>query len=1300
MACAVCKEQHSVAKCPQFLKSTAKERYSIIKNLRLCINCLRLGHNAKACPSSWTCRSCQSRHHTLLHFEQGLGLSPAATPVTADSSKREAESTVTSQTNQSVVAMTSMMDSSPVILLSTVKAEILDIHGNAFPVRVLLDSASQANFITESCLRRGEFDRTKHRMLVYGVNDQKAATTQGKTSFVIRVPNRAEVRLPVEATVLPRISSLFPTRGIEGRSWEHLDGLPLADPDYSGKKRDKYYLPRSVDVLLGAEVFVSILRDGCRKGGAGEPDAFNTIFGWVLMGAVSSHAPRSLHSFVTSLESIDDKVSRFWRLEEVPDYSSSSEDDRRCEEFFKQTTHRDRSGRFVVSYPFSKNPPCFVDSRQTAVNRFRSLERPFRADVAFKTDYCNFMQEYLDSGHMEVIDRPYPVDGPIYYLPHHGVVKLDSTTTKLRVVFDASSKCTNGVSLNQTLLSGPKLQQDLMAVLLRFCVGSVALTADVRQMFRQVWIEPRQRDYQRLVWRFSESKPITDYRLKTVTFGIAPSPYLAIRCLLRLAEEGKDTHPMASNALTSSLYVDDIVTSVQSVEEARDLRSQLQSLLRGGGFELRKWASSHPAVLAGLDPQACCDSFLSFEFREDQSLKILGLHWYTGSDSFGFRVNPLDRDCSKRTILSELARVFDPLGFLTPLTFTAKRLIQLLWISKIDWDTRPPPEICQRWERYRSELAVLASLRIPRSLSRNGVVSRELHGFCDASEQGYGGVVYMRIVAHDGVTIRLIASKAKVAPLKSITLPRLELCAAVLLSELITYVRRVLGNHLTLDGVYAWSDSMVTLSWIRSAPHKWKTFVRNRIARIQENIHISSWGHVRTHSNPADYCSRGLYPDELVKCTAWWHGPDWLVEFEPRPAPGFESDSLGKEEMVRTTLACFEPSNGFVDLLPRFSSLDKICRIAAYCLRFIEGLKAKPVPAVIAVDQLEAHSALLVLVKMLQSQCFSEDIDRLQNGQSVPRALRKLQPFLAPTGVLRVGGRIVHSTLPYEAKHPALLPNKHRLTELIIERTHRTHLHVGRRATQYLLAQHFWILGVHQAIKRILSKCYRCFRANPRFVQPPMSALPSERVNPVKPFSITGIDYAGPFFVTNRRARRVTPYKVYVCLFICFAVKAIHLEVAFSLSTDSFLSALRRFIARRGRCSLLFSDCGTNFVGAHRELVSHMQLASETEGIKWSFNPPSAPHFGGLWESGVKAMKTHLRRVVGAQILTVEEFSTLLMQIEAVLNSRPLCPLSSDPKDLTVLSPGHFLTMEPLVSLPGPELTTVPVGRLDRWQLV
>ncbi|XP_071576422.1 uncharacterized protein [Temnothorax nylanderi] len=953
-ACPKCTEQHLLTKCPVFLQLSVQERYNFAREQGLCLNCLRAGHNLRNCSSTFTCRSCRAKHHSLLHFGQAsvppLAAAPAVTPV-VDNPAAPVDTG-----DKPIVSMASI--SNRVVLLSTVRAEALDVHGRAFPVRILLDSASQANFVTESCAQRGGFSRTRHRATVLGIGEAKAATTRGLTSLVIRVQNKTDIRFPVEATVLPRITSPLPSSRVEFKSWDHLRGLSLADPEF--------YLPGSIDVLLGAESFVSVLRDGRRTGKTGEPDAFNTAFGWTLIGAVSPslHEP-SLRSFATTIESIDAAVGQFWKLEEVPESIPCSEQDRRCKEIFDRTTYRDHSGRFVVSYPFISDLPTFVDSRSIAVNRLRGLERRFKSNGELRDSYNAFMQDYLDNGHMELANDTFPADGRVYYLPHHGVYKLDSTTTKLRVVFDASSKCPNGLSLNDTLLSGPKLQPDIVAVLLLFRAEPVAITADVKQMFRQIWIHPKQRDYQRIVWRFSESEPILDYLLKTVTFGTKASPFLAIYCLLKLAHDNRSKYPLVYAALLESLYVDDVVVSVRTVEQAIALRDQLLELFRSAGFELRKWASSHPAALGGLDPEICSQKTLSFESADDQALKVLGLCWHSQSDSFGFQLNPLTRKCTKRTILSEVARIFDPLGFLAPLTFTAKRLIQRLWTLKLEWDDEPPSDVRRQWERYQSEFDALASLRIPRTFPTGDDVRREIHGFCDASEQGYGAVVYLRLVTPSGIKIVILCAKSKVAPLRAISLPRLELCAALLLANLIAYVRQVLQGHIDIDDEYAWSDAKVALAWIRSSPHRWKTFVRNRVARIQEKLAVSAWNHVATECNPADHCSRGLFPRELAANSLWWRGPEWLVEFEPRAEPVLSEDITPREEERITSLVALDPSHSLYSLLNRFSSLDKICRIVAYLLRFTGRSGAKPVPVTLAVDQLEAHSALLVVVRLV-----------------------------------------------------------------------------------------------------------------------------------------------------------------------------------------------------------------------------------------------------------------------------------------------------------------------------------------------
>lgn len=602
------------------------------------------------------------------------------------------------------------------------------------------------------------------------------------------------------------------------------------------------------------------------------------------------------------------------------------------------------------------------------------------------------------------------------------------------------------------------------------------------------------------------------------------------------------------------------------------------------------------------------------------------MKWNPNSDSFSYSVGVLDRQCTKRTILSELARIYDVLGFLSPLTFFAKHLIQHLWTLGLDWDEIPPQNVLEKWMAYKHQLPSLSQIKIHRFLFSSQTLSGQLHGFCDSSEKGYAAVVYLRSSAETNIRVSLVCAKSKIAPLKRISIPRLELCAALLLSELLAMILSLYSEKVNIEQIFAWSDSTVTLAWIKDSPHRWKSFVSNRVTRIQENISPSHWYHVRSEDNPADVASRGLLPSELVSCSRWWCGPDWL-HLDQASWPTNQDRSVivdTCEEERKITLAAFVSLSSIDSLLETFSSLLKIQRIIGYILRFIHNCRnpsqRKHGPFIAT----ELHDALLVLVKRVQHTSFSVEIGNLEESKPLSKPFRSLNPFIGDDGVLRVGGRLVHSGLSYDQKFPALLPQKNRLTELIIEQIHKDNFHPGLQTLQFLISQRFWILSARRAIRRSLSQCLKCYRLNPTPVQPFMGNLPSFRVSQAKPFSVVGVDYGGPFMVTMGKSRGIKAQKAYLCLFVCASTKAIHLELASDLSSDAFLACLRRLIARRGRCIKIFSDQGTNFVGASNELEKmskFMQHSSAEEKIEWSFNPPSSPHFGGLFEAGIKAAK-------------------------------------------------------------------------------
>jgi hypothetical protein len=341
-----------------------------------------------------------------------------------------------------------------------------------------------------------------------------------------------------------------------------------------------------------------------------------------------------------------------------------------------------------------------------------------------------------------------------------------------------------------------------------------------------------------------------------------------------------------------------------------------------------------------------------------------------------------------------------------------------------------------------------------------------------------------------------------------------------------------------------------------------------------------------------------------------------------------------------------------------------------------------------------------------------EDFKLLTQEKPCSTRLLRLKPFIDSDNIIRVGGRINQAPLSYDIRHPVVLPKQHHVINILIDYFHLRYLHAGPQLVQSLLSKHVWILCARNVIRSRIFKCITCFKLHPRSSTPLMGDLPPCRVTPAKPFLSTGIDYGGPFNIKITNLRFIKHIKVYICIFICMVTKAVHIEVVHDLSTPAFIAALIRFVSRRGQCNHLYSDCGTNFIGANLELqrivkdikskenrISINNFATE-QGITFHFNPPISPHHGGLWESAIKSAKHHLYRVIGSSTLTYPEFTTLTTRIEAMMNSRPLTPLSADPSDLSALTPGHFLTGAPLVSIPENDLSDIPPNRLKHWQLI
>ncbi|XP_043284946.1 uncharacterized protein [Venturia canescens] len=380
------------------------------------------------------------------------------------------------------------------------------------------------------------------------------------------------------------------------------------------------------------------------------------------------------------------------------------------------------------------------------------------------------------------------------------------------------------------------------------------------------------------------------------------------------------------------------------------------------------------------------------------------------------------------------------------------------------------------------------------------------------------------------------------------------------------------------------------------------------------------------------------------------------------------------------------------------------------CQRALHRFKrSSPARTDIQLTPDDLEQARLFWVLHTQSAHFSAELRSISNGNFLTRGhfLSALTPFIDSLGTLRVGGRLQHSTLNLEAKHPAILPRHSTFTTLVIADAHLKTLHGGTQSTLTLLRSSYWIVGGRAPIRSFILRCAKCVRFRGLRAQQLMGQLPISRATPSRAFLHTGLDYVGPFTVKTWRGRHTKTYKGYLAVFVCFSTSAVHLELVTDYTSDAFIAAFRQFTGRRGICHTLYSDCGTNFVGADAQLKGHFKesaaemphiISSLTNiGTRWSFNPPSAPHMGGKWEAAVKSAKHHLQRVIGDSALTYEEFTTLLTQVESVLHSRPLGAMSDDPDDFSALTPGHFLIGEALNSVPEPSLTSTPELKLPRW---
>jgi transposase InsO family protein len=807
-------------------------------------------------------------------------------------------------------------------------------------------------------------------------------------------------------------------------------------------------------------------------------------------------------------------------------------------------------------------------------------------------------------------------------------------------------------------------------------------------MYYQVHVSPQDKDVLRFIWYVDNE--IVHYRMKSHVFGGVWCASAATYALRRTLVDGKSCDPLIANTIKRSFYVDDCLKSVETKEEAKKVINQTRQVLKEGGFRLTKFIVNDKSLFYECVPaEDRSDESPNFNFGSNS--KALGIRWHVKKDVFFFLLDLHNGgNVTRRKILQVVSSMFDPLGLVNPVLLGGKLVFQMTTRHKLLWDDQLPNEIIMQWYSWVKSLLQLHEVDIPRCVNHLpvGETVFELHHFSDASERAYGSCTYLKCIHKSGETqITLMLSKSKIAPLKVISIPRLELQAAVLSAKVNAMCLKELDFEISAS--IFWVDSEIVLKYIKSETKRFHVFVANRVSLIRSLSHPDQWNFVPGDQNPADALTRGLEPNQL-KQYGWFTGPLFLKTVSKLDVKETdqgnvvdhtdENDPEVKKD-IKSSFVTTSSENPLDRLISHFSSWYKLKRAVSWLIRAKDVLLKRKVSADKSITAKEMKIAEDLIVKHVQGQYYSVEIECLQQNNPLRKSsnILSLSPILDESSILRVGGRMKDADIPFDSKHPCILPYNHEISKMIIGDCHEQ-AHLGVEWTLSIVRQKYWIVKARSMIKVIGKKCVVCQRLFKKPNVQKMSNLPPERIEPFKPpFTYVGLDCFGPFAVKLGRSE----VKRYGCVFTCFTTRAVHIEKIDSLEADTFLNAFRRFVARRGSPKKVWSDNGTNFIGSQSEIKkATMQLNdkqikdfSRKNEIEWHFNPPHASHMGGVWERLIRTIRKVLVVTLRNTTIRDDVLSTLFCEAEAILNSRPLTKVSNDPQDISALTPNHLLLM-------------------------
>ena len=1294
-ACIYCnKDDHVPSKCT--VVTSHQSRKAILLRKRRCFVCLDGGHVAKDCTSTYVCRRCKKgKHH--ISICRSVPLDP---PV---DTRKGRENEAKGESSKGFVGHASCDKKG--ILLQTARVDIaaLDDDKPQVCTRILFDSGSQRSYISYKVRSSLKLKTVRsEKLIIKTFGEVHESEVQELDIVQFKIKNRYDSRFTnIEAVCVPTICTPLTKQSMPGlQDCREFKEIKFAD-------YDDHESNRPVGILIGIDYYHTFMTGRVIRSSLG-PVACDTKVGWVVSGSCSS--PEDMYCLETHmLNAVTEQqgsydlrqdIEKFWNVEDV-----GFSRDCVVSHFEENIVHN--GTRYVTKLPFKPDHEPLSDNFVVSEQRLKALKSRLMVKGIFN-DYNSIFSDYEEKRIIERVplNEIAKESGRVHYLPHRPVIREDKDTTKMRAVFDASCKV-NGPSLNECLYSGPNLIVKIFDILLRFRFNKIGILADIKQAFLNIAIDKEHCDYLRFLWYDDQSdeEHIVVYRFLRVVFGVTSSPFLLNGTIRHHFNKYLDRERNVVERVGEDLYVDDLVSGCKNREEGKELYDKIKAIMLEGGFNLRKWTTNDRKLndyivsreSEKVNSVTGSDDGTYFEIMspniDTRNKTVLGMEWDIERDEFVFRFDNLLQKCgsitqTKRNLLSVSASIFDPLGFVSPITAKIKTIFQMLCKDKLDWDEIIPQKIALIWNNFLEELNDLKEVKCSRFVfwdHFDSGVRVELHGFCDSSTEVYCAVVYLRLIYRGNVKVSFLASKTKVAPLKTLTIPRLELLGCLLLSKLIKEIITASSNRIKYDDVYCWSDSEIALAWIRGKEKCWELWVENRVVAIRKVVDRNRWNFVKGEHNPADIPTR--VSSNLIECFSgsWFSGPLMLLShnIESREQvinsncindksllgrvdveyfPEVFETPLNVSMAQRNTKDRKTRSLSSVISCNRFSSLSKLIVTTGYVLRFINNLQKR----IKKQGNLITDETLSVVEFNEALQSWIKEEQRLMKQQDNYNNIRSsLQLFESDDGLLRLRGRFANSNLQYQEQHPIILRNKDsHFTRLIILDEHEKTMHHGVETTLARIRFKYWIVKGRKSVKEVLRKCVLCTRYQGQPMRPPSSPdLPDYRVDHLAhAFQATGLDFAGPLFVKNSSKTE----KSYILLLTCASSRAVHLELVPNMSVDGFLRGIKRFMARRGIPDFIVSDNFKTFKSA--EVKKFMLL----HGITQRFILPASPWWGGFYERLVRTVKTCLKKTLGRTFLSFEELQTILCETEVAINNRPLTYVSEDDLD-EALTPFHLM---------------------------